>query len=74
MTQDKLSPKYSGRFKVMHHQGKISYEEALRNADSVNDLRLSIKLKGNGGEETQNDPLSALNLMDDAALAESLNS
>ncbi len=58
----------------LYSQGKISYEEALRNADSVNDLRLSIKLKGNGGEETQNDPLSALNLMDDAALAESLNS
>ena len=58
----------------LYSQGKISYEEALRNADSVNDLRLSIKLKSNGGEETQNDPLSALNLMDDAALAESLNS
>ena len=58
----------------LYSQGKISYEEALRNADSVNDLRLSIKLKGNGGKETQNDPLSALNLMDDAALAESLNS
>jgi twitching motility protein PilU len=25
---------------------KISYEDALRNADSVNDLRLSIKLQG----------------------------
>ena len=24
----------------------ISYEDALRNADSVNDLRLAIKLKG----------------------------
>ncbi len=24
--------------------GKISYEDALRNADSVNDLRLNIKL------------------------------
>lgn len=58
----------------LYSQGKISYEEALRNADSVNDLRLSIKLKDNGSEETQNDPLSALNLMDDAALAESLNS
>ena len=58
----------------LYSQGKISYEEALRNADSVNDLRLSIKLKGNAAEDSQNDPLSALNLMDDAALAESLNS
>jgi len=27
-------------------QGKITYEDALRNADSVNDLRLRIKLEG----------------------------
>lgn len=56
----------------LYNDGKISYEEALRNADSVNDLRLSIKLKSNINEP--NDPLSSLNLMDDAALAESLNS
>ena len=58
----------------LYNDGKISYEEALRNADSVNDLRLSIKLKGNAGDGNQNDPLSSLNLMDDTALAESLNS
>jgi len=28
----------------LHEEGKISYEDALRNADSVNDLRLRIKL------------------------------
>ncbi|MDD5295563.1 MAG: PilT/PilU family type 4a pilus ATPase [Rhodocyclaceae bacterium] len=28
----------------LHEAGKISYEDALRNADSVNDLRLQIKL------------------------------
>ncbi len=28
----------------LHEAGKINYEEALRNADSVNDLRLNIKL------------------------------
>ncbi|MEW9898179.1 PilT/PilU family type 4a pilus ATPase [Chitinivorax sp. PXF-14] len=28
----------------LHETGKISYEDALRNADSVNDLRLKIKL------------------------------
>jgi twitching motility protein PilU len=28
----------------LYDQGKISYEDALRNADSVNDLRLNIKL------------------------------
>jgi twitching motility protein PilU len=30
----------------LYEADKISYEDALRNADSVNDLRLSIKLKG----------------------------
>ncbi|MBA3904496.1 MAG: type IV pili twitching motility protein PilT [Rhodocyclaceae bacterium] len=30
----------------LYEAGKISYEDALRNADSVNDLRLTIKLQG----------------------------
>ncbi len=30
----------------LYEADKISYEDALRNADSVNDLRLTIKLKG----------------------------
>lgn len=30
----------------LYEGGKITYEDALRNADSVNDLRLSIKLHG----------------------------
>jgi twitching motility protein PilU len=30
----------------LYEDGKISYEDALRNADSVNDLRLAIKLHG----------------------------
>ena len=30
----------------LHEAGKIGYEDALRNADSVNDLRLTIKLQG----------------------------
>ena len=28
----------------LYEEGKILYEDALRNADSVNDLRLNIKL------------------------------
>jgi len=28
----------------LHESGKITYEDALRNADSLNDLRLMIKL------------------------------
>jgi twitching motility protein PilU len=30
----------------LHEADLISYEDALRNADSVNELRLSIKLRG----------------------------
>ena len=29
-----------------YESGKISYEDALRNADSMNELRLQIKLEG----------------------------
>ena len=34
----------------LYNDGHISYEEALRNADSANQLRLSIKLKSQRGE------------------------
>ncbi|WP_018913550.1 PilT/PilU family type 4a pilus ATPase [Thiomonas sp. FB-6] len=39
----------------LHEQGTISYEDALRNADSVNDLRLRIKLDS---QREQADPAS----------------
>ena len=32
-------------------EGMITYEDALRNADSVNDLRLRIKLEGSGSKD-----------------------
>ena len=32
----------------LHESGAISYEDALKNADSVNDLRLKVKLHGKG--------------------------
>ncbi|QBE63002.1 PilT/PilU family type 4a pilus ATPase [Pseudoduganella lutea] len=34
----------------LYEAGTISYEDALRNADSVNDLRLAIKLEGKGAQ------------------------
>jgi twitching motility protein PilU len=40
----------------LHEKDMISYEDALRNADSVNDLRLTIKLQG---KEAKNRDLSA---------------
>ena len=35
----------------LYEAGKISYEDALRNADSMNGLRLAIKLEGHGARE-----------------------
>jgi len=40
----------------LYEGGKISYEDALRNADSVNDLRLQIKLHG---QESKDKDLTA---------------
>ena len=37
----------------LYEAGLITYEDALRNADSLNDLRLEIKLQGQGSEEPQ---------------------
>lgn len=34
----------------LYNEGYISYEEAIRNADSANELRLNIKLKSSRGE------------------------
>jgi twitching motility protein PilU len=36
----------------LYNDGQIGYEEALRNADSANELRLNIKLKSPRGEPT----------------------
>jgi twitching motility protein PilU len=35
----------------LYESGAISYEDALRNADSVNDIRLRIKLEGQGAKD-----------------------
>ena len=37
----------------LYTRGLISYEEAIRNADSANELRLNIKLKSERGEPPQ---------------------
>jgi twitching motility protein PilU len=42
----------------LYEAGQISYEDALRNADSVNDLRLRIKL--HGGEAKDRDVMSGI--------------
>ena len=35
----------------LHEAGEITYEDALRNADSVNDVRLKIKLEGKDSKD-----------------------
>jgi twitching motility protein PilU len=42
----------------LYEAGKISYEDALRNADSVNELRLNIKL--NSKEAKDRDMMSGI--------------
>ncbi|WP_347464285.1 PilT/PilU family type 4a pilus ATPase [Acinetobacter thermotolerans] len=43
----------------LYNEGAISYEEALRNADSTNELRLQIKLKSSrANPELNNNPTS----------------
>ncbi|GGP27276.1 PilT/PilU family type 4a pilus ATPase [Silvimonas amylolytica] len=46
----------------LYEAGLISYEDALRNADSVNDLRLHIKLQG--AEAKHKDVLSGIDHLD----------
>ena len=42
----------------LYYEGKISLEEALRNADSANNLRLRIKLAEDGSLETKTSAFS----------------
>jgi twitching motility protein PilU len=44
---------FDGALFDLYDAGQISYEEAIRNADSANELRLNIKLKSKRGEPTQ---------------------
>ena len=47
----------------LYNEGAISYDEAIRNADSANELRLQIKLKGT--RTAQEETASALSLYED---------
>ncbi|MCF7805801.1 MAG: PilT/PilU family type 4a pilus ATPase [Candidatus Marinimicrobia bacterium] len=52
----------------LYQQGDIGYEEALRNADSANDLKLRIKMEAGGdkkSEETDSDENIELAIEDD---------
>lgn len=47
----------------LYDEGAISYDEALRNADSTNELRLQIKLKSQRGETGEPVQMASLSLM-----------
>lgn len=53
----------------LYNEGAISYDEAIRNADSANELRLQIKLKGT--RAAQEETASALSLYEDTQEAKS---
>jgi twitching motility protein PilU len=49
----------------LYNEGAISHEEALRNADSVNELRLQIKLKSTRSDATSGSSFGELNILRD---------
>jgi len=51
----------------LYNEGAISYEEALRNADSMNELRLQIKLKSNRQDETVPGSATSFSMVQDKA-------
>jgi twitching motility protein PilU len=50
----------------LYETGFISYEDALRNADSKNELRLRIKLESKREDRLQAEASSTLRIVDDS--------
>jgi len=49
----------------LHQADRVSLEDALRNADSMNELRLRIKLEGKDAKDAKEDTLDHLKLHED---------
>lgn len=49
----------------LFEEDKISYEEAIRNADSQNELRLRIKLESKHSERVSEDDIKGLSIMEE---------
>jgi twitching motility protein PilU len=47
----------------LYEEGRIGYEDALRNADSVNDLRLNIKLNSKHSDRDLNRGIEHLDMV-----------
>jgi twitching motility protein PilU len=50
----------------LYQEGLVSYEEALRHADSANEVRLAVKLSEGGDAESLSGKLQDMNLIDDS--------
>ncbi len=50
----------------LYQEGLISYEDALRHADSANEVRLAVKLSEGGDAESLSGNLQDMNLIDDS--------
>ncbi|QKK01505.1 MAG: PilT/PilU family type 4a pilus ATPase [Pseudomonadota bacterium] len=50
----------------LYQEGLISYEDALRHADSANEVRLAVKLSEGGDADSLSGKLQDLNLIDDS--------
>ena len=59
----KFDPK--ARKHVMYKEGKISYDDALRHADSANEVRLMIKLDEGGDAESLAKGLEGVEVLGD---------
>ena len=55
----------------LYNEGSISYEEALRNADSMNELRLQIKLKSTRADQAAATPTSSFSMKQEGDADES---
>ena len=49
----------------LYEAGVISYEDALRNADSKNELRLKVKLESKRENKSAEDPGSSLQIVEE---------
>ncbi|MFA9202464.1 MAG: PilT/PilU family type 4a pilus ATPase [Flavobacteriales bacterium] len=49
----------------LYDSGQIGYEEAIRNSDSANELRLQIKLKSKRGEQSESTSSNGFKLVED---------
>lgn len=51
----------------LYEADRVPLEDALRNADSINELRLRIKLEGKGAKDREEENLDHLSLQDEGA-------